>query len=151
MKLYYTTIALCLLTQCISFQAKNPATIIDDDMNPYGASEQLDLHSWRGEVGHGSYNTKDFPNAAVLYYDRIKDKSWILQNWGPPDQIERVGNTEYLIFNKKNKSAPNYSMQFCNGLNPVKVGYRNNKLVYIEAYFPDNPGWIKGPVFRLPK
>lgn len=146
-----TSLIIFSLTQCASFRPKNPSVVIDDDMNPHGASNQLDFHSWRGEVGHRSLNTKDFPDAAVPYYERIKSKSWIIENWGPPDQVEKVGNTEYLIFNKKNKSAPYYSMQFCNGLNPVKVGYRNNKLVYIEAYFPDNPGWIIGPVFRLPK
>lgn len=140
-----------LLSRCTSLQPKNSAVVIDDNMDPYGSSNQLDLSKWRGEVGHRSFNCKDFPEAAVPYYDRVRCKSWILENWGPPDAIERKNGVEYLIFNKKNKEAPHYDMQFYGGLNPVKLGYRNNRLVYIEAYFPDNPGWIKGPVFRLPK
>ncbi len=153
MKIQYAICAISLpfLSQCISLQPKNPSIVIDDNMNPYGASQQLDFSSWRGEVGHRSLNSKDFPDAAVPYYDRIKNKSWILQNWGSPDEIQKKNGIEYLIFSKKSKSAPHYDMQFCNGLNPVKLGYRNNQLVYIEAYFPDNPGWIKGPIFRLPK
>lgn len=153
MKIQFAICAISLpfLSQCISLQPKNPSVVIDDNMNPHGASNQLMLSKWRGEVGHISINVKDFPNATVPDYDMVKNKSWVLQNWGYPDKIQQKNGFEYLIYNKKSKSAPHYDMQFYGGLNPVKVGYRNDQLVYIEAYFPDNPGWIKGPIFRLPK
>jgi hypothetical protein len=47
-------------------------------MNPHGASNQLMLSKWRGEVGHISINVKDSPNETVPDYDMVKNKSWIL-------------------------------------------------------------------------
>ncbi len=68
MKIQFAICAISLpfLSQCISLQAKNPSVVIDDNMNPYGASQQLDFSSWRGEVGHRSLNSKDYPDAAVV-------------------------------------------------------------------------------------
>ena len=140
-----------ILTNCNYYIQKNPSIIIDNNMKPYGASQQLMPTKWRGEVGLITTNVREFPNETAPDYDMVKNKSWIVDNWGLPDETKRKNGIDYLIYNKKNKNAPHYDMQFCNGLNPVKVGYKNNKLVYIEAFFPNNPSWIKGPVYYLPK
>ena len=141
-------IAICM-TSCA--QKHNSLTIVDDSIDPIGSQNQLVLAPDRGELGHYCYP----PNgSAALEHYRFRGygaKPWVLINWGAPDRAYLERGVEYLVYEKRSKSAPNYRMQYLGGENPVKLGYRNGKLVYISAYFRNCPSYMKGPVHVLPR
>lgn len=64
-------------------------------------------------------------------------KKWITSNWGHPDFIEESGSITFYNYTKKSKSAPNYKKQFVLGERPVKLGFKGDRLVEIQAYFSD--------------
>ena len=104
----------------------------------------------RGEVGHYLY--ADSKESIKHYnYLRYSSKKWILNHWGNPDKIFNENGIEYLIYEKRSRDAPNYNMQYLGGERPVKLGYKDNKLIYISAYFKNCPAYMKAPVHVLPK
>ncbi len=65
-------------------------------------------------------------------------KKWIVLNWGKPDSIENHGALIYYIYSRKSKDAPDYyRLQSDFKAGPVKLGFKGNRLVEIQAYWPD--------------
>ncbi len=146
MKLHLSVFACLLLAACAP--PRNAVIVRDDDLDPKGAMNQLELAPWRGVVGHSMYAPAS--DAPVESY-RLRGsgrKSWVLEHWGAPDETFRDKGTEYHVYNKRSKQAPRYEFQ---EERYVKLGYRHDKLVSIEAYFSRCPQAYQGPVYVLPK
>lgn len=147
-----TSVLLCfiVLNSCASYPY-NEVTIIDNSMNPEISSEQLELGNTRGDTGVCYYNNRDRPLRISSYYGHNNHKtvSWLFKNWGAPNKIEKSGGITYYTFDKKSKTALNYSKQYDEGEAPVKVGYKNGKIVYVSALKPNCPSNWKGPNYIL--
>ncbi len=120
----------------------------DDDLDPKGAMNQLTLNSWRGGVMHAMYPPMSDAPLRKYRWNGSGRKSWVLEHWGAPDETFRDKGTEYHVYNKRSKAAPDYDLQ---DDHYVKLGYRHDKLVSIEAYFSRCPQAYQGPVYVLPK
>lgn len=121
-------------------------------MDPRISSQQLELGEKRGDTGVSSYNSKDESYRIISYQERNKHKNiaWLFKTWGVLDKTENSGETTYYTFDKKSKTAPDYDKQYDEGEAPVKVGYKNGKIVYVSAFKPNCPSnWI-GPNYILP-
>ena len=150
---YQTITHLAIVTSCMAGCGTkyNALTIVDDSLSPIGCQNQLVLAPDRGELGY--YNYPPNGNGALQSYrfSGSGSKQWVLKNWGLPDRSYSERGVEDLIYEMRSKSAPNYHMQYLGGENPVKLGYRNGKLIYIAAFFRNCPPYMKGPVYVLPK
>lgn len=137
---------LCVIASCAP--ARNGLIIRDDDLNPVGACNQLELGNARGMLGHGIYPPgSDEPS---WYFENMGSgkKSWVLENWGEPDERSSANGIEYLVYTKRSRSAPRYGLQ---EEGYVKLGFRGRRMVMIEAWFPNCPPYMEGPVHTLPK
>ena len=141
-------VAICM-TSCVP--KHNALTIVDDSLNPIGSQNQLVLAPDRGELGHYCYSPNG--SGALEHYNSrgFGTKQWVIKNWGAPDRLYSERGVEYLIYERRSKVAPNYRMQYLGGERPVKLGYRNGKLIYVSAYFRNCPSYMKGPVYVLPR
>lgn len=114
-----------------------------------GAQNQLDLSKHRGSIGHRSYprgSKEPLRDWKVMGNGR---KSWVLQNWGTPDEVRQLaGGKEVLIYKKRSKDAPGYQFQ---DDGHVELTYEGERLVSIKAHFPNCPPYMNGPVYVLPK
>lgn len=154
MKIYIKIgIILCsvVLSSCVARQY-NRLTIIDDSLDPRVSFQQLELGDTRGDTGEMTYNNKDVPLRISSYYERNNHKTvaWLFKNWGIPDEVRKSGGITYYIFDKKSRTAPNYNRQYNEGEAPVKVGYKNGKIVYVSAFKPNCPKNWRGPNYILP-
>ena len=107
------------------------ALFIDNNTALSSNTQIVPTHE-RGGVGI-HYLSKDAPLYSRKYYqDRFYKKSFILTNWGAPDIVENKNGVEYLIYfrNESRRIESNVSPY---GKKHVKLGYRNDNLVYIEA------------------
>jgi hypothetical protein len=141
--------AFIFLSNCAS--KHNALTLVDDCLNPIGSQNQLVLAPDRGELGHYHYPTNGIGASEEYRRSGSGSREWVLKNWGAPDEIQSQDGVEYLIYKRRSKDAPNYSMQYLGGERLVKLGYKNRELVYISAYFRNCPPYMKGPVYVLPK
>jgi hypothetical protein len=130
------------------FPKRNALIVRDDDLNPHGAQNQLELGPVRGWVGHRFYASAS--NEPESYYRDMGSgrKSWVIEHWGDPDEVFRDRGIEYHVYNKRSKQAPQYADQQARY---VKLGYRHDKLVSIEVFFSNCPKAWQGPVHVLPK
>lgn len=117
--------------------------VIDNDTDPDGAVNQLELLNSRGSVGLNIFNPETDRAERRRYYESYCSKRWIVENWGDPDESYRKGGIDYFIYKKRDPKAPRYQMQYLSGESPVKLGYKGNILVYIESYF-GNKKFFKG-------
>lgn len=129
----------------------NSLTIVDDDLSPIGSRNQLVLETERGNLGQHCYPPKSAKVFEDFKYSGSGSRQWVINNWGFPDRTYSERGVEYLIYEKRSKGAPNYNMQYLGGEKSVKLGYRNNKLIYIAAYFKNCERYMKGPIYVLPK
>lgn len=133
------------LTILVSSCASNSSYVymIDHDPYPHGQPNHLELNPWRGDYGMVSYglnqNSDDMEMRFNKEHFRTENgsKKWIVSNWGQPDFIEESGSITFYNYTKKSKAAPNYKKQFVFGERPVKLGFRGDRLVEIQAYFSD--------------
>jgi hypothetical protein len=142
---------LLIFNSCTS-HAYNKLTIIDNSMDPNISFEQLELGDIRGDIGVRYYNNKDIQLRVSSYYryNKYKNVAWLFKNWGVPDKIEKSHEVTYYIFDKKSRSAPNYNKQYDEGESPVRVGYKDGRIVYISALKHNCPSKWKGPNYTLP-
>lgn len=129
--------------------------LIDRNPMPNGQANHLELIEYRGGYGMVSYDTMANKDSSHVKIDRERfrkengSKKWILENWGDPDSIQIEGNVTYYTYSKKSKTAPHYDKQFMFGERPVKLGFRGERLVEIQAYFSDR-GYRGQQVVVLP-
>ena len=129
----------------------NALTIVDDSLSPIGSQNQLVLAPDRGELGHYYYSKGSLAPLDEYRRSGSGSKQWLLKNWGAPDRSYSERDVEYLIYERRSKEAPNYSMQYLGGEREVKLGYRNGNLIYIAAFFRNCESYMKSPVYILPK
>jgi hypothetical protein len=129
----------------------NSLTIVDDSLSPVGSRNQLVLEAERGNLGQHYYPEGSSKAIEDYNYSGSGSRQWVIQNWGMPDRAYSERGVEYLIYERRSKSAPNYNMQYLGGERSVKLGYRNGKLIYIAAYFKNCESYMKGPIHVLPK
>jgi hypothetical protein len=133
----------------------NYVYLIDRNPEPNGQANHLELIEYRGGYGMVSYDTMANKDSSHVKMDRERfrkengSKKWILENWGDPDSIQIEGNITYYTYSKKSKSAPHYDKQFMFSERPVKLGFREERLVEIQAYFSDR-GYKGQQVVVLP-
>jgi len=142
---------ICVFVSLLHFGClaqRNALFIRDENLNPNGAQNQLELAPSRGTVGHGMYPPES--QEPEKYYRMMGSgrKSWVLEHWGNPNEIFWNNGTEYHVYNKRSREAPRYAFQEDRY---VKLGYRRDRLVSIEAYFTNCPKGWRGPVYVLPK
>jgi hypothetical protein len=142
-------VGIVLLSSCST--RYNSLLIIDNSLNPVGSKNQLVLARDRGELGHYSYAGTGVGSLEDFRWSGSGAKEWVITHWGRPDSSYTKGGIEYLIYEKRSKSAPNYSSQYLGGERLVKLRYKNAKLRSIEAFFRNCPIYMKGPVYILPK
>jgi|688.fasta_scaffold266075_2 hypothetical protein len=148
------TYALVLLLASCGINS-NYVYLIDRNPAPNGQANRLVLNSWRGDYGMVSSATNHNPNDLKFKIDRERfrkengSKKWILENWGTPDSSQIEGGVTYYTYSQKSKLAPNYDKQFMFGERPVKLGFRGERLVEIQAYFSDR-GYKGQQVVVLP-
>lgn len=129
----------------------NPITIVDDSLSPIGCKNQLVLLPDRGEIGHYSYPEKSSEPLEEYRRSGSGAKRWLLNNCGQPDYSYSESGTDYLVYERRSKDFPNYNMQYMSGERQVKLGYRNDKLVYISAVSKNYGKHMKWPVYVLPR
>jgi hypothetical protein len=76
-------------------------------MAPVGARTQFEPGFYRGN--HGYRMTASDSKYAIEHQKLIYTKKWILENWSEPDRIIDSSGISYFIYEKRSKSAPNYS------------------------------------------
>jgi hypothetical protein len=145
--LMLSSVAAALFPSC--FPSRNAVYILDDDLNPNGAQNQLELSEHRGSIGHCSYPSGS--KEPFRYWKTMGNgrKSWVLTKWGAPDETRKLpGGRETLIYTKRSKQVPGYQFQ-ADG--HIELTYQGENLLSIKAHFPNCPAYMKGPVYVLPK
>ena len=144
MKKYYNLLLIGLLIFVNACGTNsNYVYMIDRNPAPVGQANHLVLNPWIGDYGIVSCSLNKNGHDLKFYYDQEHfrtengSKKWIVANWGQPDFIEKSGNITFYNYTKKNRGAPNYKKQFIFGERPVKLGFRGDRLVEIQAYFSD--------------
>ena len=142
-------ILLLFITSCSLYLPGAEIRVIDNNLNPEGSRNQLDLLPGRGNYTYG-ITIRDEKYAMEI--ERMtQQKKWMHEHWGEPNKIYTQNGIQYLIYDKKSKLAPNYGLQFAYGEKSIKLGYKNNILVRVEAYFQDRPGFGGKNPYILPR
>ena len=144
MKKYYKLILVSLLI-LVNSCGNNYSYVymIDRDPYPHGQPNHLELNSWRGGYGMVSFGLNQNSNDKFMriYQEQFKNqngsKKWITANWGQPNSIEKSKGMTYYHYTKKSKLASAYHMQADLEKLPVKLGFKGDRLVEIQAYFSD--------------
>jgi hypothetical protein len=155
-KLIHKILTYALVLQLTSCGIKsNYVYLIDRNPEPIGQANHLELIEYRGSYGMVSYDTMANKDSSHVRIDRERfrkengSKKWILENWGTPDSSQIEGGVTYYTYSQKSKLAPNYDKQFMFTERPVKLGFRGERLVEIQAYFSDR-GYKGQQVVVLP-
>ena len=119
-------------------------------MNPSASLNQLEVSTERGEVGHFVYASSGSDDAR-LRYEMTGSKKWIFDHWGSPDAHYRKNLVDYYVFRRKDEPISFGATRTLNEKNSVKLGFRGDKLVYVETFIERPDPYMKGPVYVLPK
>lgn len=129
MKIKLFILPLLFLESC---QNAYQESLFVDNNTTFASNTQIVPSQERGEFGvhYLSANTDDYERK--YYIDSFYKKSFITTNWGMPDEVEQRNGIEYLIyFRGKSKNIESDISMY--GKKHVKLGYKNNDLVYIEG------------------
>lgn len=124
--------------------------LVDNDMNPSTSLNQLEVSTERGEVGHVTF-ARPGSDDAILSYQMTGSKKWIIDHWGSPDAHYKNSSVDYYLFKRRDARMSLGLGQSLNEKNSVKLGFRGNKLVYVETFIERPDPYMKGPVYVLPK
>ena len=140
-----------LITACVSTQK---IKLIDNSTSPNGATRQLELGNHRGNIAHVYYAPELSPGTAserIRQYKSTAAKSWVVKNWGMPDQVYSDGGVYYLVYIRNDVNAPHYERQTLSGDHPIKLGYKFNQLIYVESSSLNHKSFHGQNSYILPK